>query len=290
MARAPLDCPGSWLPVRPGPGSPPRRRAPPHLWGPLVGARYARGIHSQRLGDGPSSMQVRLGFVVAGLAAQLLGCDQSTQECLTFPYDCPCEAGHVMCHGGPGFYYCSDLQKEPNCGACNTVCGSGSCVAGACVCAPPPVGSCPPPPGGGGEISFMPPWTVCRDLTTDPNCGGCGIACGQGSCVSGACVCAAPPVKACPPPSPLPTYSWTICRDITTDGNCGDCGIHCGYGSCVSGTCVCDPPPVKACPPPDPIPATGYAVCRDVTSDPWNCGDCGIACTSLQRCVAGRCQ
>ncbi len=204
---------------------------------------------------------------------------------------CPCPDGTVFCKVGPSAYICADLSKEPNCGACNTVCGSGSCVAGQCVCAPPPVGACPPPPGGGGEM--RPPWTVCRDLTTEGNCGGCGIHCGDlGSCVSGACVCGPPPVQACPPPSPWSGEWWTICWDLTRDGACGGCGIWCGRGSCQSGTCICDPPPVKSCPPPDPIPFPeyGWAVCIDVSSDFLNCGDCGIRCNYNQYCVNGRCQ
>lgn len=180
------------------------------------------------------AMTASLGLMLlpGALAALLLSCEQ--KQCQWRPYDCPCEQGEAFCKLGPGAYYCSDLSREPDCGACQTTCGLGSCVSGACVCEPPPVGACPPPSWWGGAGT----WTVCRDLTVDGNCGGCGYQCGLGSCVSGACVCGPPPMKACPPPSQWPGFWWTVCRDVTTDYlNCGDCGIVCTAGQCVAGQC-----------------------------------------------------
>lgn len=240
----------------------------------------------------PEILMVRapLSWMVAGLAVLLLACPGWGTKCEYPPYDCPCKAGEAGCKIGPGAYYCSDLSTEPDCGACNTVCGSGSCVGGACVCAPPPVKSCPPPPGWVGEAIAGFRWTVCRDVTVEGNCGDCGVSCGPlGSCVSGACVCAPPPVKYCPPP---PELGWLpACADVTSDiFNCGDCGIVCppvenGQLACSDGVCA----GIAFC-------YLAYADCdgdyangceTDTGSDVKNCGACAATCPAGHTCICG---
>jgi hypothetical protein len=91
-----------------------------------------------------------------------------------------------------------DLQTdERHCGACNTQCAAGqTCEAGTCAspeCAPGTVCQgriCAPLacPAGFGNCDFNPANGCETSLTTDSNCGGCGIVCAPGStCQSGTC-------------------------------------------------------------------------------------------------------
>lgn len=103
---------------------------------------------------------------------------------------CPCPEGLGLCKLGPSAYTCRDLMVDNgSCGACGVGCGLGTCTAGTCVCAGPPVKYCPVPvwPAfeGPGSYAF-----VCVDPTSDrSNCGDCGIVCAYPltACVAGKC-------------------------------------------------------------------------------------------------------
>jgi hypothetical protein len=84
---------------------------------------------------------------------------------------CACPPVLTDCYG-----VCKDLQTDPNnCGACNTLCGPGTCESGTCSCASSKPDLCPP--------------HGCTDMKTDYwNCGSCGSSCSTAqSCVNGQC-------------------------------------------------------------------------------------------------------
>lgn len=107
---------------------------------------------------------------------------------------------------------------------------------------------------------------VCSDLKSDPNCGACGIDCGDIG----------------------ETCCGNYCADVANDfDNCGRCGTLCDapgpyeYGACVEGACVYE------C-------VEGAIVCdgscTPVISDPQNCGACGNVCpASAPYCYQGTC-
>ncbi len=100
--------------------------------------------------------------------------------------------------------------------------------------------------------------------TTDAECGT------GGTCVGGACQCAAGDVSC-----------NGVCTDPSADpNNCGLCGHVCAAGSaCVSGVCTCPAGDVVC-----------GSTCSNLASDPNNCGGCGHACAAGSACVSGVCQ
>src|SRR5438105_10209966 len=75
---------------------------------------------------------------------------------------------------------------------------------------------------------------ICADLKTDAkNCGACGHACGDGTCVNGACVCSAgATIQNCA----------GKCVDTATDPkHCGTCDNVCALSgeTCAGSLCGC---------------------------------------------------
>jgi hypothetical protein len=223
----------------------------------------------------------RLGAVFAGALLSPLGLDsawaQGPDSCKAF---CKCRnktqqnqclAACKACNGSTsrlggscGSYVCcsvaackgacSNLQSNPNCGACGNDCR----VYGETCC---------------GDY--------CTDLANDVfNCGRCGTVCPApgpyeyAACVSGQCL-----------------YDCIegaddcngTCTPVNWDpDNCGACGHvcaeptpHCNWGECSE----CFPGQTNC---------GGY--CTDLSSSISNCGACGWACGDGWTCVAGACQ
>lgn len=152
---------------------------------------------------------------------------------------------------------------------------------------------------GGCEGGLIDCGGVCVDTSSDPsNCGGCGVACGEGgSCAGGMCsvgvgvgvgtcanTCPAPYVQdpascQCFCPAGL-TDCGGACVDASSEAaNCGGCGVVCpSGGSCVGGSCVCPAgtePCGIAC-----VPACGAPLVLDQAS-------CNCSCPPLE-CGAGQ--
>ena len=179
---------------------------------------------------------------------------------------CLVAAGACVCD--PGYQTCStkacatSLLTDPdNCGFCGSVCDSGTCQGGKCVCP-------------GAEVQCG---DHCTNLANDPqNCGNCGKVCDSGVCQNGQCGCSSGMLDC-----------NGQCRPVANDPtNCGTCGNVCpgngphGQATCSSGMCnlTCD---------------NGYAKCGnecvDLASDDDHCGTCGNACQNGQACVGGQC-
>lgn len=94
-----------------------------------------------------------------------------------------------------------------------------------------------------------------------------GCPAGQRFC-DGRCVAVGPFTNACDPCG-LPCCAGNLC----SVGRC--------YPGCAAGT--------TACPNPNPSPSCSGGVCRNLVVDPANCGRCGNACPTGQRCVDGAC-
>ena len=122
---------------------------------------------------------------------------------------------------------------------------------------------------------------ACVSLTTDLNCGACGVACATASgarCVrssAGARVDGGARVASCQTECPIDRLPCgAVCRDLETDPtNCGACGRACPGGqNCRAGVCT------TTCP-------AGQAVCsgtcRDLTTDNASCGACLVICMLL---------
>ena len=130
-------------------------------------------------------------------------------------------------------------------------------------------------------------------LTSQSNCGGCGIACqapgngGTTSCVGGACqpACAAP-LGLCNARTDAGA-SGLACTDTSADPvNCGACGQVCApQQTCNAGRCTSCPSGELQCPTATP----GRTACKAVLSDNLNCGGCGAACASPSSCQNGAC-
>jgi DNA-binding beta-propeller fold protein YncE len=114
----------------------------------------------------------------------------------------------------------------------------------------------------------------CADYQSDrSNCGGCGVACGNGQvCSQGQCQCQAGA-----------TSCSGSCTVLETDAkNCGACGKGCAIGT------VCEDRTCKAgC-------TIGANIqcgtsCVDPKTDVGNCGGCGVVCGSGQSCRGGAC-
>jgi hypothetical protein len=158
-----------------------------------------------------------------------------------------CEA--AACNG-----VCSDLQSDPNCGACGNDCGDfGETCCG----------------------------NYCADLANDfDNCGRCGAACNDpgpyedGACFLGECVylCAQGAIDC-----------DGTCIPVHSDpNNCGACGNVCAEPTpyCTQGVCGNCPPGGAIC----------RGVCIDVMWDANNCGACDYQCSPLEHCSWGNCE
>ena len=135
---------------------------------------------------------------------------------------------------------------------------------------------------------------VCTSLlTSQSNCGGCGIACqapgngGTTACVGGACqpACAAP-LGLCNARTDAGA-SGLACTDTSADPvNCGACGQVCApQQTCNAGHCTSCPSGELQCPTTTP----GRTACKAVLSDNLNCGGCGAVCSSPSSCQDGAC-
>jgi hypothetical protein len=175
-----------------------------------------------------------------------------------------CRDNRCVCSSGPeepcrGM--CPDYATDPNnCGLCGTVCGSGSCSAGVCLCPT-------------GETACAVGRFECFDLSSDPNhCGSCDTVCPTGaSCAGGTCGCPG---------------GGMVCDGACTDTmsdrvNCGACGRICESGTCSAGRCMW-----SSCP-------TPFTTCGGVSTctfyDPLNCGSCGTTCSPGEHCARGTC-
>jgi hypothetical protein len=130
---------------------------------------------------------------------------------------------------------------------------------------------------------------ACVSLTSDLNCGACGVACAITSgarCVrssAGALVDGGARGLFCQTDCPAgQQLCGAVCRDLANDpSHCGACGRACPGGqgcrasvcttTCSAGQTVCS------------------GTCRDLTTDNTNCGACGNVCPGGQACVAGVC-
>jgi hypothetical protein len=114
----------------------------------------------------------------------------------------------------------------------------------------------------------------CADYQSDrSNCGGCGVACGNGQvCSQGQCQCQAGA-----------TSCSGSCTVLATDAkNCGACGSSCANGQ------VCEGSACKASCTIGANIQCGTS-CVDPKTDVGNCGGCGVVCGSGQSCLGGAC-
>jgi hypothetical protein len=156
--------------------------------------------------------------------------DQTCQAGTCVPTQCA--PGTADCDGDAANGCEASLATVQNCGACGNACtnnhGTTACSANG-VCQPTcsaGFGNCDLNAANGCETS----------LTSDQNCGACGLVCGLGTtCQGGRC---APLV--CPPGfGNCDLNAANGCEtSLTTDQNCGGCGLVCAPGStCQSGVC-----------------------------------------------------
>ena len=160
----------------------------------------------------------------------------------------------------------------------------------------------------------------CRPIGNDPNnCGGCGIVCSSGVCMSSMCVAGGDggpgfdggPTGMC---SPTCSSSQRCCgtecvnRNVTTgtDGrsdssfdNCPSCGIPCDperASACstplgMSGTPKCMCGNFDQCPTTDVcvMGSGGTFQCVNLSTDKNNCGEVGNVCPGEEICSGGEC-
>lgn len=182
------------------------------------------------------------------------------------------EAGHLVCQ-----HKCTDPQVDPdNCGECGLLCAEGEiCKAGEC-----------------SDECEAPNHVICDRQcigieSSNEHCGACANACASTSyCDMGECK------DACD------IEGETVCEHLCVDTqsdltNCGSCGTTCIEREiCIEGSCQC--------PEGDPDCREKLLVCEDgeivcdkrcqnILTDVENCGDCGVICEELERCVAGAC-
>ncbi len=225
-----------------------------------------------------------------------------------------CDATQFSCSFDGGFGFCCGTQCTTGDLVCGGTCPSGSapfndgsegctkpdggpacgpgaaCPAGTfcsfpmrqCVplnsCVPslhsPDFNLCWPGPSAGGECCEA----ACVDSSQDPdNCGGCGVVCSTGICLSSFGGFGA---------------LWPLCLPA---GPTNDCLLSCPAesvcleGRCINGVsqdgdrpfCLAEDGTIGA--------YCGPGVCAHLRDDPENCGACGNACGPGQSCVAGSC-
>ncbi|MGN1072579.1 MAG: hypothetical protein ACI4VB_07665 [Bradymonadia bacterium] len=200
--------------------------------------------------------------------------DEVCQEGACVEKTCDTE-GQKSCDGA-----CIDVTQDPeNCGGCHVACTVDEvCQEGACVektCDTEGQKSC----NG-----------TCVDLTSDvANCGACGASCQSWqTCTESVCVdieC----LDEAGQPAEGQMACDGVCQTLDSQEHCGACGNACGsWQTCTEGLCVDIPcenengellSGQKAC----------DGKCIDVTGDLANCGGCGVACESDQKCVSGKC-
>jgi hypothetical protein len=202
-------------------------------------------------------------------------CDQGTCDydtCLDLFLDCDSDRTNG----------CEKAMDDDNCGACDFSCGADArCDQGSCVC-DANMGNCNTDWTDGCESNL---------LTSEENCGNCGIDCNVrvqnvstlycdgGLCNYSECVsedyddCDADRTNGCE-------------ADLLRDNlNCGECGITCYGYPCMGGNCraICSAP---------------YADCdgklstnceTDTSTDVHNCGSCGNECGFKNYCCLGFC-
>ncbi len=200
-----------------------------------------------------------------------------------------CDATYADCDGLPLNGCETSLQTLASCGSCGVACApanaTGDCSAGVCAIAEcnPGWADCDSDPVNGCETP----------LTTNTNCGGCGVACapesGVGECTTGSCLIA----------SCLPGFSdcdlnpANGCEtNIRTLTDCGTCGVACdrqnASASCAGGTCFtagCDSGWSNC----DGVDANG---CETSVRTLANCAACGITCdraNASESCDTGVC-
>jgi hypothetical protein len=169
----------------------------------------------------------------------------------------------------------------------------------------------------------------CVDQADPNNCGGCGLQCPSGECVSspfGGVVCTPPPGGNCTQSCPEGTACLgTTCQSVTCvsvfsgfcpapDGNVGLCAAlgDAGTYTCVDVTsdpnncgavgvpCICSGTPAP-CNVPGALGSfcnldagLGWNCCQGIGctnlfDDPNNCGTCGASCAQGQTCTQGNC-
>jgi len=189
-----------------------------------------------------------------------IACGGETNTC----QDGACVCAGTVCNGA-----CTDTSYDSyNCGACGTTCdeaGGELCNNGSCVT------YCEDDPMGWGGYRCEPDGPCVEIYSDRANCGGCGIACGDGEvCDWGTCSDCGGPENQC----------GGFCTDVAWDwSNCGACGNACeGAESCDESRCVC---------PIDAVQCDG--VCTATAWDSANCGACGNVCTDMGSCDNGTC-
>ncbi len=263
----------------------------------LVGVALAAGCGS----GGGSTNDGGMDGTVASCGTNSTLCGGS---CVTTATDnANCGACGTVCSTGT---VCSQGKCGTSCGGGTTLCGS-SCAdtkvdpsnCGACnaKCATNEVctnGACGLTCGSGqtlcGGDSSAP---FCANEKTDnANCGGCGIVCGAGQvCQNGACSDSCAAADGGVETLCTPDAGAPYCANTSSDNmNCGTCGVACPGGTlCADGSCT------NSCPSEDGgvltlcTPDGGAPYCTDTTSDPNNCGSCGFTCGASVACVSGVC-
>ena len=236
------------------------------------------------------------------------------REQACFPFSTTCDGYRTLCALGDGLGFCCGTECTPFGGlGCGETCPSGTIVnsrPGGCIkpngdpaCGPGavcpagtfcsstalacvPVDSCLPSFQTFGPSDCWPGpstgdqccGTACVDLSQDPNnCGGCGVVCSTGICISEV--------------AGIGTL-WPLCLPA---GPTNDCLVSCPaesvclQGRCINGLgqgislpfCLAEDGTIGVyCNP---------GVCANPRDDALNCGSCGNACGPGQACVAGSC-
>jgi hypothetical protein len=148
---------------------------------------------------------------------------------------------------------------------------------------------------------------ACFDTNTSSNhCGACGRACGPGEmCEQGRCVCLAQSLAyaTCPDATELRSAEATLVCLVRgmCDGACTTLCLYCPTSSpgSLERTCssVCKASQALAC----PQCPQGFTQCRnssfaegfycvDTTIASDNCGACFSPCSTIEKCVNGKCQ
>lgn len=191
-----------------------------------------------------------------------------------------CPTGQTVCGAG-----CADTTSDPaHCGGCDMGCAAGEvCSAGMCAA------SCGP---GLTECTG-----ACVDVQNDPaHCSACDMACGApsgatGICSAGMCRSVCDPLMGdCN--ADLAAGGGDGCETpLATDvSNCGACGRVCSVSHAVAG-CAAGACTIAMCDAGfDDCDASATNGCEtDIRSDALNCGACGMACATGERCFEGAC-